>query len=122
MCKGNLYGFNRPWLTALEKGKQTGKCPYSRNILTRLQLDLGKLSNVVLNNFHFCTKEKMVGHGNASSQFLILIYPQQSVVDKFVSDKKTKVDSLFFHEVLLSESCIEMRTTGTHCQIADFFF
>ena len=43
---------------AFEKGKHTGKCSYSRNILTRLQLDLGKSGNVVLNSFHFCTKEK----------------------------------------------------------------
>ena len=56
---------------ALDKGKQTGKCSYSRNILTRLQLDLGESGNVGLNNFHFCTKEKVVGHGNASSRFLI---------------------------------------------------
>ena len=55
----------------LEKGKQTGKCYYSRNSLTRLLLFLGKSGNVVLNYFHFCTKEKMVGHGNASSRFLI---------------------------------------------------
>ena len=43
---------------ALGKGKQTGKCSYLRNILIRLQLDLGKSGNVVLNNFHFYTKEK----------------------------------------------------------------
>ena len=43
---------------ALEKGKQTGKCSYSHNILTHLQLDLEKSGNVVLSNFHFCTKEK----------------------------------------------------------------
>ena len=55
----------------LEKGKQTDKCSYSRNILTRLQLELEKSGNVVLNNFYFCTKEKKVGHGNASSRFLI---------------------------------------------------
>ena len=59
------------YTTALEKGKQTGKRSYSRNILTRLQLELGNSGNVVLNNFHFCTKEKMVGHGNPSSRFLI---------------------------------------------------
>ena len=59
LCKRNLYGCNQLWLTALEKGKQTGKCSYSRNIITRLQLDLGKSGNVVFNNFHFCTKEKM---------------------------------------------------------------
>ena len=43
---------------ALGKGKQTGKCSYLRNILIRLQLDLGKSGNVVLNNFHFYSKEK----------------------------------------------------------------
>ena len=32
LCKGNLYGYNRPWLSALEKGKQAGECSYSRNI------------------------------------------------------------------------------------------
>ena len=75
---------------ALEKGKQTGKCSYSRNILTRLQLDLGKLGNVVLQNFHFCTtKEKMVGHGNTSSRFLIWYIPSKVYWDKFVSDKKS---------------------------------
>ena len=63
LCKGNLYGCNRPWLTALEKVK----CSYSRNILARFQLDFGKSGN----NFHFCTKEKKIEIGNASSRFLI---------------------------------------------------
>ena len=55
----------------IRKGKQTDKCSYSRNTLTRLQLDLGKSGYVVLDNIHFCTKEKTVGHGNASSRFEI---------------------------------------------------
>ena len=30
-----------------------------------------KSGNVVLSNIHFCTKEKMVEHGNTSGRFLI---------------------------------------------------
>ena len=75
----------------LEKGKQTGKCSYSHNILTCLQLDLEKSGNVVLNNFLFCTKEI-----------------------------KLKVDNLFFREVLLSVLYRNENYWESHCQIADY--
>ena len=51
LCKGNLYGSTRSWLTASEKCKQTGRCSYFLNLLTLLQLDFGKSGNVVLNKF-----------------------------------------------------------------------
>ena len=47
LCQGNLYGCNRPWLTALDKCKQTGGCSCSCIILTRLQLDFGESGDVV---------------------------------------------------------------------------
>ena len=69
---------------ALEKGKQTGKCSYSHNILTHLQLDLEKSGNVVLNNFHFCTKVK----NGWKQPIFYLIYPAQGVVGSSLRQEK----------------------------------
>ena len=77
LCKGNLYGCNWPWLTALEKCRPTGECSCSCIILTRLQLDFGQMGNVVLSSIPFCTKEKMAGHGKTSGQFLIYLIPSR---------------------------------------------
>ena len=71
LWKGNPYGSTRPWLTASEKCKQTGRCSHFLNLLTLLQLDFGKSSNVGLNNFLFCTKPERYGHGKTSGGFLI---------------------------------------------------
>ena len=64
----------------IRKGKQTGKCSYYRNILLCFQLDLEKSSNVVLNNFHFCTKEKNSWTWKCKQLIFNLIYPEQGVV------------------------------------------
>ena len=62
-----------------KKGKQTGKCSYFLNILTRLQLDLGTSGNVVLNNFHFCTR-KNGWTWKCNKPIFNLIYTEQGVV------------------------------------------
>ena len=50
------------------------------SILTCVQLELGKSGNVILNNFHFCTKEKNDWTWKCKQPIFNLIYPEQGVV------------------------------------------
>ena len=102
LCKGNHYGCNRPWITALEKCKQTGECSFSCIILTRLQQDFGKSGSVVLKSIHFCTKEKTVGHGKDKRPIFNLFDPEQGVVGEIWLRQENKADSLIFFKFLLS--------------------
>ena len=64
---------------ALDKGKQTGKCSYSRNILTRLELDLEESGNVVL-NVSFLDQRKNGWTWTRKQPNFNLIYPEQGAV------------------------------------------
>ena len=80
LCKGNLYGSTRPGLMASENCKQTGRCTHFLNLLTLFQLDFVISGNVVLNNFHFCTKQKKVWTWKDKWPIFNLINPEQGVV------------------------------------------
>ena len=75
----NLYRCNGPWLTALGKENvQTSKCSYSRNILTRLQLDLAMWFSIT---FISASKNKWLEMEMQAVDFILnLIYPKQGVV------------------------------------------
>ena len=71
LCKENHYDNIWPWLTTSEKCKQTGICSRFLKFLTLLQLDFQNSGNVVMNNFHFYTRQNRYGHGKTCGWFLI---------------------------------------------------